>query len=105
MPKAVERAAALLLSCLGVDRQSVLDDYELTSRYSGPERISRVVDHFVAGGIAPEAAWAMLSTPRWAMESALERLDSDYGGIESSLCGPGGMDPCTLESLRSRLLS
>jgi protein-tyrosine phosphatase len=96
--------AALLLSYLGVDRQSVLDDYELTSRYSGPERIPHVVDLFVAGGIAPEAAIAMLGTPRWAMEGALDRLDSTYGGIESYLLGPGGMDQGTLESLLGRLL-
>jgi hypothetical protein len=81
-----------------------LDDYELTSRYSGPERIPHVVDLFVAGGIAPEAAIAMLSTPRWAMEGALDRLDSTYGGIESYLLGPGGMDRRTLKSLLGRLL-
>jgi Tyrosine phosphatase family len=49
-------------------------------------------------------AIAMLGTPRWAMEGALEQLDSTYGGIESYLLGLGGMDPATLESLRGRLL-
>ena len=96
--------AALLLSCLGVDRQTVLDDYELTSHYSGPERVPHVVDLFVAGGITRDAAIGMLSTPRWAMESALDRLESHYGGIESYLHGPGGMDKDALESLRDRLL-
>jgi len=97
--------AALLLSCLGVDRQTVLDDYELTSRYSGPEHIPHVVDLFVAGGIAREAAVAMLSTPRWAMEGALNRLDSVYGGIESYLRARAGLDQGSLDSLRVRLLS
>jgi protein-tyrosine phosphatase len=97
--------AALLLSCLGVDRQTVLDDYELTSRFSGPERIPHVVDLFVAGGMTRDAAVGILSTPRWAMERALGRLDSNYGGIESYLCGPGRMDQRTLEVLRDRLLS
>jgi protein-tyrosine phosphatase len=96
--------AALLLSCLGVGRQTVLDDYGLTSRYSGPEHLPHVVDLFVAGGIAREAAIAMLGTPRWAMEGALDRLDSTYGGIESYLLGPAGMDQATLESLRDRFL-
>lgn len=96
--------AALLLSCLGVDRATVLDDYELTSRYSGPDELPHVVDLFVSGGIGREAAIGILSTPRWAMENALDRLDSTYGGIEAYLRGPGGMDQRTIESLRSRLL-
>jgi protein-tyrosine phosphatase len=97
--------AALLLTCLGVDRETVLDDYELTSRYSGPDRIPHVVDMFVSGGIAPEAAIGILSTPRWAMENALDRLDSTYGGVQTYLRGLGGMDQRTIEYLRSRLLS
>jgi protein-tyrosine phosphatase len=97
--------AALLLSCLGVDRQTVLDDYELTSRYSGPERIPHVVDLFVAGGISRDAAIGMLSTPRWAMEGALGRLESNYGGVQSYLSGPGRMNQRSLHSLRDRLLS
>ena len=95
---------ALLLSCLGVDRETVLDDYELTSRYSGPDRIPHVVDLFVSEGITREAAMGILSTPRWAMENALDRLDSTYGGVQAYLCGLGGMDHGTIESLRSRLL-
>jgi protein-tyrosine phosphatase len=97
--------AALLLSCLGVDRDTVLDDYELTSRYSGPDQIPHVIDLFVSEGIEREAAIGILSTPRWAMESALDRLESDYGSIEAYLCGLGGMDQRTIESLRFRLLS
>jgi protein-tyrosine phosphatase len=96
--------AALLLSCLGVDRQDVLDDYELTSRYSGPDQIPHVVDLFVSEGIARDVAIGILSTPRWAMQTALDRLDSIYGGIEAYLCALGGMDQRTIESLRSRLL-
>ena len=96
-------AAALLLICLGVDRESVLDDYQLTSRYSGPDQIPHVVDLFVSEGIAREAAIGILSTPRWAMKNALGRVDSTYGGIEAYLRGLGGMDQKTIESLRSRL--
>ncbi len=96
--------AALLLTCVGVDRDTVLDDYELTSRYSGPDRIPHVVDLFVSEGIAREAAVGILGTPRWAMGDALDRLDDIHGGIEAYLRGPGGMDQATIESLRSRLL-
>ena len=62
------------------------------------------MDLFVSEGIAREAALGILGTPRWAMGNALDRLDSTYGGIDTYLRGPGGMDQATIESLRSRLL-
>lgn len=56
-------AAALLLSWLGVDRDTVLDDYELSARCGSADRLSAVADIFVAGGIARPAAEGLLSTP------------------------------------------
>jgi hypothetical protein len=127
--------AALLLTCLGVDRQSVLDDYQLTARStfwrgmaytarlpgeagdalrqaSSPDRASSsaqrppsVLDFFVASGIAPEAAKGMLGTPRWAMAETLEQLDTAHGGIDSYLLGPAGLTDDVVASLRGRLIS
>ena len=96
---------ALLLTCLGVDRETVLDDYELTSRYRGAEHVPAVVELFVSAGIARAAAEGMLSTPRWAMAAALERLDDDHGGVEPYLRGPGRMAERSIERLRARLLA
>jgi protein-tyrosine phosphatase len=96
--------AALLLSWLEVDRETVLDDYELTARY-GADRVPLVVDRFVANGIAQPAAEAMLSAPRWAMAEALRLLDTDFGGIESYLRGPCAMTDRSLDSLRANLVA
>jgi protein-tyrosine phosphatase len=97
--------AALLLSCLGVDRHTVLDDYELSSCHRGAEHVPRVVDLFVANGIARPAAEAMLGTPRWAMAEALDLLDTAYGGVVAYLHDRGGMTPTSLEALRARLIA
>lgn len=98
-------AAALLLAALGVDRQVVLDDYELTNRYRGVDHVPQVVDLFADAGIARAAAEGMLSAPRWAMEEALLALDERYGGIESYLAGPGRMEAESLTALRRRLVA
>ncbi|MDP8931501.1 MAG: tyrosine-protein phosphatase [Actinomycetota bacterium] len=98
-------AAALLLSWLGVDHETVLDDYELTNRYLCANHVPEVVDLFVTGGIARPAAVAMLSAPRWAMAEALNVMDRVYGGIETYLRGPCGMTHRSLELLRARLVA
>ena len=95
-------AIALLLAALGVDRGTVLDDYELTSRCHA-SRVPEVVDIFARLGIGRPAAHALMSTPRWTMAQALEELDENYGGIEDYLLGPGDISPQTLNALRANL--
>ncbi len=56
-------AAALLLSWLRVDRDTVLDDYELSARCSPADRLPVVVDTFVASGNARPADEALVSSP------------------------------------------
>lgn len=93
---------ALLLTALGVDRSTVLDDYGLTSRCHG-SRVPEVVEAFARLGIARPAGEALMSTPRWAMDQALWELDQSYGGIERYLLGPAAMSSQTLTALRANL--
>src|SRR5665213_649163 len=95
---------ALLLSALGVDRETILDDYELTNDYRGVAHLPNVVDDFVAFGIARPAAEGMLSAPRWAMAQALGLLDDEYGGIEVYLRERCDLSDETLVQLRAVLL-
>ena len=95
---------ALLLSALRVERQVILDDYELTNDYRGVAHIPNVVDDFVSLGIARPVAEGMLSAPRWAMAEALEQLDVQYGGIESYLRDRCGLSDETLMRLRAVLV-
>lgn len=93
---------ALLLTALGVDRDTVLDDYELTSRCCA-SRVPGVVEAFTRLGISRPAGEAIMSTPRWAMAQALRHLDQEHDGIRRYLLGPGGMKPQTLSALRANL--
>ncbi len=97
-------SAALLLELLGVPRQLVLDDYELTSRYRLRQHQNESYDGLRAAGMGPEAAGAVLGTPRWAMEETLQELDDTYDGAAAYLAGPAGMTPATLERLRQALV-
>jgi protein-tyrosine phosphatase len=97
-------AAALLLSSLGVDRETVLDDFELTNRFLTRERQREVVELFLARGMSPEAAVSLLGAPRWAMAEALSVLDDEHGGIEAYLRGPAPMGTDMLDALRRLLV-
>jgi protein-tyrosine phosphatase len=97
-------AAALLLLALGVDRETVLGDYQATSLYREARHVPDVVDLFVESGIARPAASAMLSPCRWAMDEALDTVEERYGGIEAYLYGPGQMTRAALARLRAGLL-
>ena len=97
-------AAALLLEALGVDREVVLDDYELTARYRRREHQETTFQHLLEAGMTPEAAAGVLSAPRWAMQRALADLDQRHGGVEAYLTGPAGMTTADLQTLRSRLV-
>jgi protein-tyrosine phosphatase len=96
--------AALLLEALGVDRDTVLDDYELTARYRRRTHQEATYQRLLDLGLTPEAAAGVLTTPRWAMHEALEHLDHRYGGVERYLTGPAGMSRPALARLRRVLV-
>jgi protein-tyrosine phosphatase len=97
-------AVAPLLTALGVDRELVLDDYQLTNEYRGTPHLPHVISMFVTAGLGQEAAEAVLSSPRWAMAAALDEVDKTHGGIENYLLGAAGMTAQTLADLKDTLL-
>ena len=96
--------AAVLLLALGVDRETVLDDYQATSRYRLREHQEDSVERMLANGMAPEVVAGMLGTPRWTMAAAIDAIDAEHGGIDALLTGPGGMTAASLAALRDSLL-
>ncbi|MBM36731.1 MAG: hypothetical protein CL460_06145 [Acidimicrobiaceae bacterium] len=97
-------AAALILEICGLDRESVLDDYELTNLLRSEHRINALRSSLEAAGANVEAIRPALSAPRVAMEKTLSHLDSNYGGVEDFLLGQLGVDPDIIEILRLNLL-
>jgi protein-tyrosine phosphatase len=96
--------AAVLLLALGVDRETVLDDYEATRRYRRPEHQQDSLATLLANGVSPEAAAGVLGTPRWAMAAAVDALDEVYGGVERYLLDVAGLTPSELAALRDGLV-
>jgi protein-tyrosine phosphatase len=97
-------AAALLLGALGVDEETILDDYELTNVYRSNQRIEALRPAIEAAGVDVEKVRPFLSARRPVMEATLRHLRDDHGGIEAYLLGPAGVAPATLDRLRDLLL-
>ena len=89
----------MLLLALGVDHDTVLDDYEATSLYRFPEDQHDSLANMLRAGISPEAAAGVLGTPRWAMAEAVDLLLGFPDGIEGFLTGPAGVEPGELAAL------
>lgn len=103
-------AAGILLSALGVPRQTVLADYALSEK---------VVDYMGQMSKAPSKdgdAYAFLrklpkevvvplmrSDPRY-LEAALVRIDQEYGSVDGYLKTKLGLDAAEIAALKSRLL-
>lgn len=96
--------AALLLEVLGVDREQVLDDFELTDLYRGPQEDSTAFQRMIGFGMPPEAAAGALGAPRAMMGDALDALDDRYGGAERYLLEHGGVTTEAIDRLRVGLL-
>jgi protein-tyrosine phosphatase len=96
--------AAVLLLALGVDRDTVLDDYEATRRYRLIEHQQDSLANMLAAGVAPEAAAGVLGTPRWAMAAAVDAIVDAYGGIDAYVTGPVGLTATELSALRALLV-
>jgi protein-tyrosine phosphatase len=97
-------AAALLLEVLGVDRENILDDYELTNVTRSAARIEELRPDFEAAGIDIEVVRPYLSAPREALDETLDWLGEEYGGAEGYLAQHGVADE-TFALLRTELLT
>ncbi len=98
-------AAALILRLLGVDRDDVLDDYELTNRYRTERRLAELRPRFDAAGIDLEPLLAFFAPPRASMAGALDHLAEAYGGEATYLRELGGVSDADIERLRTVLLT
>jgi protein-tyrosine phosphatase len=96
--------AAVLLLALGVERETVLDDYEATRRYRRPEDQQDSLANLLANGVSPEAAAGVLGTPRWSMAAAIDALDDHYGGVERYLDEVAGLTPAEVAALHEGLV-
>jgi protein-tyrosine phosphatase len=97
-------AAALVLSVLGVDRETVLHDYELSNEYRSKQRIEVLRPRLEAEGIDVERVRPYLSAPRPVLEAALAAVDLEHGGVDGFLTERAGVSDGILDGLREVLL-
>jgi protein-tyrosine phosphatase len=97
--------AALLLAVLGVDRELILDDFELTDHYRAGRTDTVAFERMLSHGMPPEAAAGALGAPRELMAAVFDELDQRYGTVERYLIDEGGLSEETISRLRTTLLT
>lgn len=96
--------AALILEVLGVDRDTVLADYEISTTYRGEQRLDALRAQLDEAGVDIDAVRAMFGAPIEAMAATLRFVDGRHGGAEAFLTNVAGVSPKTIGELRSTLL-
>ena len=97
-------SAAMLLSVLGVEEHTVLEDYELSTTVYSERRIEQLRPRFERNGVDIERFRSLFTAPRHAMESLLVVLHERYGGVDRFLVDAGGMSPDVIDELRRLLI-
>ena len=95
-------AAALLLTALGVPRQTVIDDYLLTNRYFDPSKVVRTDDQASAQWrkLPPEVLKAYMAADRTYIEAVFRTMDRHRGGVSGYLRDELGLTQLDLAKLR-----
>lgn len=95
-------AAALLLTALGVPRQTVVEDYVLTNRYFDPRKIVRNDDQASAQWrrLPPDVLQAYVSAEPSYIEAVLTTIDRHPGGEAGYFRNELGLTPARLAVLR-----
>lgn len=94
-------AAVLILSALGVPRETVIDDYLLSNVYLPPESGAKAV---AAMGMPTEIAKLLGGVERSWIEATLATVERQDGSIESYLEKRLGVGPAEIARLRSLYL-
>lgn len=96
---------ALALLAVGVDRESVLDDYAATQENLAGEWLEGMLALVRSHGVevTPDLRVIMGGSPHEALEAVLDLLDRDFGGARGYLLD-AGLDEVELAKLRSVLV-
>ncbi len=102
--------AALLLSALGVPRETVIEDYLLTAREYPPARIVNIIEEFAAAktfgeaNISREALTPFCSVHEDYLGAVFKHIDQVHGSTEKFLATLGIGD-AECEALQTRFLT
>lgn len=99
--------AALLLSVLDVDRETILDDYELTNEFVRDERlIMKLASYFFGDNDKEQEHVATIAgIKRKFMEKTLDYIDKKYGSPYNFLTQQVGVSKEEIENIRKKYLN
>lgn len=99
-------ATALVLTAIGVPRETILQDYIATNRLTN-DSVKQQVDAMVArsGGQAnPEALTTLLQVQPAFLQTAYATIDQQYESLDNYLAQGLGIGPAQRQILRQKLL-
>lgn len=101
-------ACALVLHALGVDRETIIADYELSNAAvdfaARLERIRARLQPQYGGVLTDEAITPMIMVERSYLEAGLNRIEADDGSLDRYIESKLGITPRMLDDLRTHLL-
>ena len=98
--------AALLLSLLGVDEKTILDDYE-ASIIVKEKQMNAAINDLKQKGYSDsdiEEIVSLIGVKRSAMENALREIDNKYGGMDAYLHNQIGLTDEEIKTLKDKYL-
>ncbi len=95
--------AALLLLCLGVSEERVIEDHQLSNIYIA-ELLPQINEMVAAYGVDPELLLPYLTAPRECIETLIDYIHVHYGSANAYLEEKGKVDADTLIRLKESLL-
>lgn len=96
-------AAALVLRLLGVDDDTIVEDFALSNRYRLDRRMGALDNELAKRNLDPALVQRFVRVDPAQLIATLERIDAEFGGTEGYLTG-GGMDAAVPARLRELLL-
>jgi protein-tyrosine phosphatase len=96
----------LLLTALGVPRETVIEDYLLSNRYYAPKPPPPGQDDATSrwtASLSPEVRAVLMGVERSYLESSFAAIEARYGSVEAYLERELGVDARARARLRDRL--
>jgi len=100
-------ASAYILSALGVDRETVIADFDATNAIYAKDvkKLSRRVRFLGGKDEEVEVVKALIGANTDNFVKALELIDAQYGSMDAYLRGPLGLSEADLQVLREKYLT
>ena len=99
-------AAVLVLSALGVDRETILNDFALTNNFvqQNVEYMGRMAMQLTSNPDEINGVMYLTGVNRDYMETLLNTIDEQYGSIEGYLVNAIGLTPDDFTKLQTMYL-